>query len=66
MHTTILVIGKEGVWVCYRKGKAEMALWTEKRGGLAEKEGKIIKDGFFVGETKVVLAPVILWADLDF
>lgn len=60
MHTTFLVIGKEGVWVCYRKGKAEMVLCMENRGGLAGKEGKIVKDGFFVGETKVVLAPVIL------
>lgn len=31
-----------------------------KRGGSAGKEGEIVKDDFFVGETKVALAPVIL------
>lgn len=31
-----------------------------KRGGSAGKEWEIVKDDFFVGETKVALAPVIL------
>jgi hypothetical protein len=47
-----LVIGKEGAWVCYRKGKAEeVVLRMAKRGGSAGKEWEIVKDDdFFVVE----------------
>lgn len=45
-----LVIGKEGVWVCYRKGRWKY--WMVKRGGLVGKEWEIVKDDFFVGEMK--------------
>jgi hypothetical protein len=45
-----LVIGKEGAWVCYRKGRRRHRI--AKRGGSAGKEWEIVKDDFFVGETK--------------
>jgi len=46
------VIGKEGAWVCYRKGRRRHQI--AKRGGSAGagKEWEIVKDDFFVGETK--------------
>ena len=34
------------------KGKAEVVLRMAKRGGSAGKEWEIVKDYFFVGETK--------------
>lgn len=45
-----LVIGKEGAWVCYRKGRQRHRM--AKRGGSAGKEWEIVKDDFFVAETK--------------
>jgi len=44
------VIGKEGAWVCYRKGRQRHRM--AKRGGSTGKEWEIVKDDFFVGETK--------------
>jgi hypothetical protein len=41
------VIVKEGAWLCYRKGRQRA-----KRGGLPGKEWEIVKDDFFVVETK--------------
>lgn len=52
------MIGKEGAWVCYRKGRRKHRM--AKRGGSAGKEWEIVKDDFFVGGTKVALARVIL------
>lgn len=45
-HTMIgifffLVIGKEGAWVCYRKGRQRHRM--AKRGGSAGKEWEIVK-----------------------
>jgi len=36
----------------FSKGKAEVVLRMAKRGGSAKKEWEIVKDDFFVGETK--------------
>lgn len=47
-----LVIGKEGAWVCYRKGRDQAQSLESIGGGSARKEWEIVKDYFFVGETK--------------
>jgi len=44
------VIVKEGAWLCYRKGRQRHRM--AKRGGSAGKEWEIVKDDFFVVETK--------------
>ncbi|KAI3476532.1 hypothetical protein L1887_61891 [Cichorium endivia] len=41
---------EEGAWLCYRKGRQRHRM--AKRGGSAGKEWEIVKDDFFVVETK--------------